>query len=143
MYARILVPMDGSNASATALSEALRFAREQHATVRLVHVCEPPQYILAQGPVDLDSEIRKQGETTVLAAVDNAREQGIAVESTIVDAADRRVADAIVKEAVRWGADLIAMGSHGRHGFEHFLLGSVTEGVLRRATVPVLVLRCK
>ena len=38
-------------------------------------------------------------------------------------------------------SDLIMMGTHGRRGFEHLVLGSVAEGVLRRATVPVLLLR--
>ena len=50
MYARIVIPVDGSAASDGALAEALKFAREQGAKVRLVHACEPLQYILAEGP---------------------------------------------------------------------------------------------
>jgi nucleotide-binding universal stress UspA family protein len=47
----------------------------------------------------------------------------------------------ILAESARWGADLIVMGTHGRHGLAHLILGSVAEGVLRRATVPVLLVR--
>ena len=51
--------------------------------------------------------------------------------------------EVIVEEARSWGADLIVMGTHGRRGFEHLVLGSISEGVVRRATVPVLLLRSK
>lgn len=49
----------------------------------------------------------------------------------------------ILEEAERTGADLVVMGSHGRSGYERFLLGSVTEQVLRRAPVSVLVLAAR
>ncbi|MDA8255577.1 MAG: universal stress protein, partial [Betaproteobacteria bacterium] len=50
-----------------------------------------------------------------------------------------RVADAIVADAREWGADLIVIGSHGRSGVRHLLLGSVAEGVARASTIPVLI----
>ena len=59
----------------------------------------------------------------------------------LVDAGERRVAQAIIEEAERRRADLIAMGTHGRRGVQHFMLGSVAEGVIRQATIPVLLLR--
>jgi nucleotide-binding universal stress UspA family protein len=121
--------------------EALRFAHEQGARVRLVYICEPLQYILAEGPVDLSTEVRRQGEVIISAATAKARKAAVAAEAALLETADRRVEEAIVNEARTWGADLIAMGTHGRRGFEHLVLGSVAEGVLRRATVPVLLLR--
>lgn len=141
MFRRILIPVDGSAASDAALSEALKLAREQGATLRLVYICEPLQYILAEGPVDLSAEVRRQGELVIAAAASMAGKAAVAAETALVETADRRVAEAIVEEAIRWGADLIAMGTHGRRGFEHLILGSVAEGVARRATVPVLLLR--
>ena len=143
MYTRILIPVDGSAASDGALAEALKFAREQGAKVRLVHVCEPLQYILAEGPVNLAFEVRRQGERVVVAATAKAGDAAVQAESAVVDASDRRVEEVIVEEARSWGADLIAMGTHGRRGFEHLVLGSISEGVVRRATVPVLLLRSK
>ncbi len=143
MFSRILIPVDGSAASDAALSEALKFAREQGAKMRLVYICEPLQYILAEGPIDLTAEIRRQGEKIISAAAAMAGKAAVPAEAVVVETADRRVAEAIVEEAKRWGADLIAMGTHGRRGFEHLLLGSVAEGVARRATIPLLLLRGK
>ena len=141
MFSRILIPVDGSAASDAALSEALKFAREQGATVRFVYICEPLQYVLAEGSLDLSAEVRRQGEKIVSAATAKASKAAVPAEAALVESADRRAAEAIAGEARRWGADLIAMGTHGRRGFEHLLLGSVAEGVARRATIPVLLLR--
>jgi len=143
MFSRILIPVDGSAASDAALSEALKFAREQGATVRFVYICEPLQYILAEAPMNLSAEVRRQGEKIISAATAKAGKAAVSAEAALVESADRRAAEAIAGEARRWGADLIAMGTHGRRGFEHLLLGSVAEGVARRATVPVLLLRSK
>ena len=86
MYARIVIPVDGSAASDGALAEALKFAREQGAKVRLVHACEPLQYILAEGPVNLAFEVRHQGEEIVAAATAKAGNAAVPAESAVVDA---------------------------------------------------------
>jgi nucleotide-binding universal stress UspA family protein len=49
--------------------------------------------------------------------------------------------DAIVRRAAQTGADLVVMGTHGRTGMDRLLQGSVAEQLLRRATVPVLLVR--
>jgi len=141
MYSRILIPVDGSAASEAALVETLKFAHEQGAKVRLVYVCEPLHYILSVSPVNLAAEVRRQGEGIISAATAKASKVAVSAETVLVEATDRRVEEAIVDEARAWGADLIAMGTHGRRGFEHLVLGSVAEGVVRRATAPVLLLR--
>jgi nucleotide-binding universal stress UspA family protein len=141
MYKRVLVPLDGSAPSAAALEEALRFAKACGSALRIVFVCEPLSYILAEGPLDLSNAVRQQGEQVLTDAAANARESGVPAETALVDAGERRVALAITEEAVHSGSDLIMMGTHGRRGFEHLVLGSVAEGVLRRATVPVLLVR--
>lgn len=46
----------------------------------------------------------------------------------------------ILAVSIEWGADLIIMGTHGRTGFDHFISGSVSESVLRRANCPVLII---
>ena len=50
-------------------------------------------------------------------------------------------AEALVEAAKRWSADLIVLGTHGRRGLQHLVLGSVAEGVVRLAPVPVLLVR--
>jgi nucleotide-binding universal stress UspA family protein len=143
MYKKILVPTDGSEPSNAALQEALKFARMLGSAVRIAYVWEPMSYILLEGPVDLSTATRREGERILDGAAAKARDAGFAVETTLVEAADRRVPAAIAEEAVRSRCDLIVMGTHGRRGFEHLVLGSVAEGVVRRATVPVLLLRSR
>jgi nucleotide-binding universal stress UspA family protein len=141
MYKRILVPVDGTPQSTAALQEALKFAGACGSALRLVYVCEALSYTLAEGPIDLADAVRRQGQQVLDEAVAKAREAGVSAERALIEAGDQRVAAVIAEEAVRSGSDLIMMGTHGRRGFEHFMLGSVAEGVLRRATVPVLLLR--
>lgn len=141
MYTHILVPVDGSEASTAALREALKLAKEQDAKVRLTHVYEPIRHVVTEGFVDLTPAIRRQGEQILAEALTRAREAGVDATTTLVAAGNRRVPAAIVEEATAAGADLIAMGTHGRRGVERLLLGSVAEGVARRATVSVLLIR--
>jgi nucleotide-binding universal stress UspA family protein len=141
MYKRILLPTDGSTTSNAALEEALKLAKTCGAVVRVIYVCEPMSYVLAEGPVDLAPAVRRQGEQILVEAAGRASAVGVSAETELIESGDQRVAASIVEEAVHSGCDLIMMGTHGRRGFEHLVLGSVAEGVLRRATVPVLLLR--
>jgi nucleotide-binding universal stress UspA family protein len=141
MYKKILIALDGSEASRSALEDALKLAREQRAKVVLLHVYEPIVGSSSQGVIDLTKAIREEGEHIVAAGLEEARKAGVEVQSRVVDAAGRRVASVIVEAAGEAGADLIALGTHGRRGIEHLVLGSVAEGVARRAEVPVLLIR--
>jgi nucleotide-binding universal stress UspA family protein len=141
MYTHILVPVDGSEASTAGLREALKLAREQDAKVRLAHVYETMSHAVAEGSVDLTPALRRHGEVILAEALTQARASGIEATAALVAAGSRRVPTAIVEEATAAGADLIAMGTHGRRGVERLLLGSVAEGVARRATVSVLLIR--
>lgn len=141
MYRKILVPLDGSKVSTAALTEALRFAGGQGACLTLLFVCESMYHVLTEGPVDLTAAIRREGEIILSNAAAQAREARVEAEVALVDAGERRVAEVIIQEAERRGADLIAMGTHGRRGVQHLILGSVAEGVIRQATMPVLLLR--
>jgi nucleotide-binding universal stress UspA family protein len=99
---------------------------------------------LGQGldPTLLDSQVasrRQESEAALAAACALAQEAGIPVDR-------ERVKDDIPHRAIlaavgRLGCDLIVMASHGRRGMEGLLLGSETQRVLLRATVPVLVVR--
>ena len=141
MYRKILVPLDGSKVSTAALTEALRFAGGQGICLTLLFVCESMYHVLTEGPVDLTASIRREGEIILSNAAAQAREARVEAEVALIDAGERRVAEVIIQEAERRGADLIAMGTHGRRGVQHFMLGSVAEGVIRQATMPVLLLR--
>jgi len=141
MYKRIMVPVDGSATSQTALLHALALAREQQAALRLVYVMERIQAWATEGQVDLDGVLRDSGKAVLVNAEAVAAEGGVAAESAMVDAGAQRIARCIADEAATWKADLIVMGTHGRRGIDHLILGSVAEGVVRTARTPVLLVR--
>ena len=147
MYKHILVPVDGSDTSNLALQEAMKLAKEQQAALRLVHVVdETPAYMTmdtAYALADFQKAMREAGEKVLATCAATARQAGVEVDTkfVILEVLAQRICDAINEEAKRWPADLIVIGTHGRHGFNHLLLGSVAEGVIRLATKPVLVIR--
>ncbi len=154
MYKHILVAVDGSDTANLALQEAITMAREQQATLRLIHVVdETPAYMAIEGEAAVAPEffdtvrqgIRDAGRTVLSKCSARAREAGVEAETSMktIDGLGLRVQDAIEEEAARWPADLIVLGTHGRRGFRRMLLGSVAEGVARIATKPVLLIRGK
>lgn len=144
MYKRILVPIDGSSTSDRALQEAIKLIDTQPAQLRLVHVVDDLQFLDAEGYVDyaeLRELTRKIGQRALDKAEEIARQADITVESALLEANGERIAQVIDAEAENWSADLIVIGTHGRSGFSHLLFGSVAEGVVRGASVPILLVR--
>jgi nucleotide-binding universal stress UspA family protein len=142
-YKRILVPVDGSPTSVRGLKEALRMARASGARLRLVHVVDDravlsvPEVAVDITPV-LDS-MRKGGARTLARMEALARGAGTKPDTELVTRFAGRVADAVAQQARRWRPDLIVMGTHGRRGVQRALMGSDAELVVRRSTVPVLL----
>jgi nucleotide-binding universal stress UspA family protein len=126
----ILVPLDGSAPSLAALEHALALAEDYGARIEVLDVIPPSDVIIAGA--------RDEIERVVDAAVDRAR-------AALGDRVSRRTVhgDPIRKivETASEGFDLIVMGTHGRVGRLHAILGSVTEGVVRNAPCPVLTVR--
>jgi nucleotide-binding universal stress UspA family protein len=147
MYKRILVPVDGSDTSNHALEEAIKLAKDQQAALRLIHVVdETTVYMMVETPYPIADYLRVMREAgqKVLSTC-AAKSQGAGTKAdaklVVIESLMQRVCDAINEEAKRWSADLIVIGTHGRRGFNHLLLGSVAEGVIRLATKPVLIFR--
>ena len=147
MYKQILVPVDGSDTSNRALDEAIKLAKEQQAALRLIHVLdETTIYMMVETPypiADYIKMIRDVGQKVLSTCATTAVEAGIQVDTklVVIERLTQRICDAVNEEAKRWPADLIVIGTHGRRGFNHLLLGSVAEGVIRLATNPVLICR--
>ncbi|MGE5771641.1 MAG: universal stress protein [Hyphomicrobiales bacterium] len=147
MYKHILVAIDGSDTSNLALQESMKLAKEQQAALRLVHVVdETPTYMTtdtAYALADFQKAMREAGQKVLTTCAATARQAGVEVDTKfiVLQTLTQRICDAIIEEAKRWPADLIVIGTHGRHGFNHLLLGSVAEGVIRLAASPVLVIR--
>ena len=148
MFRKILVPVDGSASSMQGLDEALALARDGQAQLVLLHVVEamPPmgmEMATAETWQAVLDSLRKQGEEVLQKAAEHARSKGARVETQLELFPNLRVADAILKAAGDRQCDLVAMGTHGRRGFSHLMLGSDAERVVRASPVPVLLVRQK
>lgn len=147
MYRRILVPVDNSATSRYALEEALRFAKNEKAALRLVHVVDLAQFAWSANEFldvpQLQAALKEGGLQILAETLAHVREAGIEAETALLETWGGILAKAIVDDALNWNADLIVMGTHGYGGLTHMLLGSVAEGVMRHTPVPVLLVRNK
>lgn len=146
MYKKILVPVDGSHTSTRGLQEAVRLAKDQRARIRLMHVVDEWSVIQSAGmdgggAGDILDALEESGKKTLKNAKTLADRHGVKAEVVMYRNLSGRVADFIVKEAGKWRADLIVMGTHGRRGIGHALLGSDAEAVVRLSGVPVMLVR--
>lgn len=145
MYKHILIPTDGSEASAAAIAEAVKFAREIGATITGIHVMpemSPYAYeaeVLADTFEQFNRATEDCGKAFLGVLAEAAKEAGIGYSQVCVRSAQPY--QAIIDTAVAEKCDLIAMASHGRKGIKGFLLGSETQKVLTHSKIPVLVLR--
>ncbi|NNM68376.1 MAG: universal stress protein [Gallionella sp.] len=150
MYERIAVAVDGSEVSTAALNEAIKLAGVTHATLLLLHVCEEMPMVwniegMASMPMeDVSQAFAAAGKQLLLKDKARAEDSGISrVEIRLVEDYSGRIGAVIGAEAKIWSADLLVVGSHGRKGLDHLLMGSVAESVVRTASMPVLLVRGK
>lgn len=144
MYQRFLVPIDDSATSEYALDEAIKFAQQQKAHIEVLHVVEDVLYFENDDYInyaELVHSLRVNGEKILAQAQKKLYQAGIEHETKLAVAQSERIVDVIIKEAKNNSADLIIIGTHGRTGFSRILLGSVAEGVVRTAHIPILLIR--
>lgn len=146
MYNKILVPIDASATSALALEEAIKLAKVHKATICLVHVVDI--FILTTGELTsnypaFEAAVKETGRLLLAKMEKLVRDADVSVEQHLIEINDyfTRVPEKIIAECKKHHADLIVIGTHGRRGFSRFMLGSVAEGVVRMASVPVLLIR--
>jgi nucleotide-binding universal stress UspA family protein len=139
-HKRVLVALDGSAAGEMVMKFLMEIAGPLDMTVMLLHVLEPITPAAAEGVVMIDDVEARQREAEEYLAPIAAmlRSQGVDAAWAIRHG---RAADEILAAATENGADLIAMATHGRSGIGRLLFGSVAEAVLRRASVPVFMIR--
>ncbi len=142
---RILIAVDDSECSAAAVEEVLKREWGSDVKCRIVTVVEPimfavdPMYALSMAEAEqeqlawlqkmVDSEVARVKEALV------SEVTGVVMKG--------RIAESIIEEAIRWKADLIVLGSHGRRGVQKFILGSVSEKVVIGAPCSVQIVRIK
>lgn len=132
----ILVPMDFSPDAERALDSAIGLAQQFQARMTLLHVI----YLPEAADVNLGAYLKKvqsEMEQEMAACQKRAEDAGVAVDAVVVHGVP---SPKIVETAEDQRADLIVMGTHGRTGLQHLLIGSVAERVIRLAPCPVMVI---
>ncbi|WP_144921334.1 universal stress protein [Halorubrum salsamenti] len=139
MYSQILVPTDGSPASDAAIEHAIDLARHYDARLHALYVVDGAAYSTLEAGADIVVEaLESEGKEATNRVADAATEAGVDCETTI---ATGTAYQSIRDYADENGIDVIVMGTHGRKGLDRYLLGSVTERVVRTSDVPVLTVR--
>lgn len=146
---KVLVPVDFSPGTRHVLELASTFARSFGASIELFHVWQPPPLVSAPITVlsaDADGRTMTLEDLGRNAATTQLKEMLAELKKLGPVEAHCAVgignpAYEIIEAAAHGGYDLIVMGTHGRSGFAHALLGSVAEKVVRRARCPVLTVR--
>lgn len=141
---RILLPLDFSDASHGALSQAEAMARAFKAELVLVHVVEPMLYPEAYGlgssAFTLEAEARKGALAALEPLARELKSRGLVCRVHIDSGTPAMRLCELPKELQ---ADMIVMSTHGHTGFKHLLIGSTTERVVRRSPVPVLTVKAQ
>jgi len=135
MYDAILVPIDGSDVAEAALEHALSLAIETDATVHVLFVADTAQDSVTVVGTDVVDALVREGQSVVERAAATAADRDVPVETAVRQGTP---AEVIVDYAGEVGVDLVVLGTHGRGGLRRYLLGSVTESVLRTTDVPTL-----
>jgi nucleotide-binding universal stress UspA family protein len=137
-FQRILVPVDFSRASDAALELALTVAGSTAGTLTLLHVYGIPAHAFPEG-FALAPEVLTRIASGAQEGVERLKAahagRGVAIEAL---SSSGSPSDEILARARDHKFDLIVMGTHGRTGLKHVLLGSVAERVVRQAPCPVL-----
>ena len=143
---RILIAVDDSPYSDQAIKYGVLLAKNLGSKITLVHVDEIPisspysaDPLLNESPAMIPELMHIQEEASKLLFIKIKEQHGDVVELSTVTRIGR-IQDEILSVADDCKADMIILGTHGRIGFDHFISGSVSESVARKAKCPVLII---
>ena len=141
MYTNVLLPTDGSDGFDAVASHAGSIAHEYGATVHVISVADtrnrfesPSSGLAPDAWKGSEHERAEEAVQDAAAAIPG----DVPVETVVEEGVPHT---AILDHAEAAGVDLVVMGTHGRQGVDHYLIGSVAERVVRNARVPVLTVR--
>jgi nucleotide-binding universal stress UspA family protein len=138
---RILVPVDFSDVTDAVIDAAVRLAQAFKSSLCIVHVVpEEPDFVgYEPGPQsvrDAEADALQTKHQRLEAIKDSLAGRGLDVEALLVQGP---TLEKLLEKASQLDANLVIMGSHGHTALYELLVGSITEGVLRRAPCPVLI----
>lgn len=140
LYDSILLPVDGSEHAARIVQHAAALARWSEATIQVVFVADTTRDSVTVVDGAVVDALQREGETVVADVASTLDGLGVEYATDVVQGAP---APTIVEYAERDDHDLIVLPTHGRTGLSRYLLGSVTEKVVRLSDVPVLTARMR
>lgn len=135
MYDRVCFPTDGSDGSLVALGHALDVAERYDADLHAVYVVTSNYTEAGPTHAAVLDDLEERGEAALETVADRAEAAGVEVATELRHGEPHLEIRAYADEA---GIDVVVMATRGRTGIERYLLGSVTEKVVRTADVPVL-----
>lgn len=135
MYDRVLIAVDGSNVAERAARRGVQIAVRFDADVDIIHVVERKRLQLTRSDDEVE-QLRQRGERIVAAVEDMAGEFDVTATTTLAEGAPT---EKICEHATEGDASIIVIGREGRSGLGKRLFGGVTEGILHRSAIPVLV----
>ena len=144
MFKHLLVPVDGSSTSGQVVEKSIAIAQAFKSAVTVIYVIDPYAFTgvgtdFSYGQAEYLGAATAEANQAINAAKQAFQDQGINVSASIVEG--HAIYRGILDTAESVGADLVVMGSHGRHGLEKLVLGSVTAQVLSHTHLSVLVVR--
>lgn len=144
MFKKILVPTDGSELATQAALRTVPLAKISGASLMVLYVQGMYPYsgvgdAVASGMQAYVAAGLAEGQQAVERIASVAKAEGVAMDHLVIE--NPQVANGIVEAAQNAGADLIAMGSHGRSGLAKLMLGSVAAKVLALSPIPVLIFK--
>ena len=139
---RILFPTDFSPCSEAALSTALFHAQVFEADLHILHIVVPGTADMREAfpePETISQKLHEIAEVRMRATVEKYQDEPFKIVEAV--RAGTAAVPMVKRYASEHGIDLIVMGTHGRTGFKHFLLGSVAENIVRTSECPVVTVR--
>jgi universal stress protein A len=136
----ILCPMDFSDASKNAYRYACEFAKSMGSKVILLNVIEPRPIAaeMSLSYIPLEEDLVVAAREDFIPMVKEAETAGIDVSADVTIGLP---AESILQHVAELDVNLLIMGSHGKTGLSRLLMGSVAEAVIRKAAVPVLIVK--
>jgi len=137
-FHKILIAIDNNPSAEKIALNGLQLAKQLNAEVALVSIVDPDDHSGrdAATPRELDDMMEHNLNRSQLAVIENVFKK-FPVKSFVETGTPYKV---ILETAERWGANIIVMGTHGRKGLPHLLLGSVAEDVVRHSKKTVVVI---
>ncbi|KAA9395862.1 universal stress protein [Haloarcula sp. CBA1130] len=133
-YENILVPTDGSQGAELAIEWGVTIAELYDATVHTVYSVDTGRFDSVEGTAEIHDSLEQTGQEALGRVRERARAADVSVAGSLASGPAARTILSYIEEH---DIDLVVMGTHGRSGLRRYLIGSVTETVVRNAAVPV------